>query len=1111
MKQHLLWLLLVVGIVFQAEAQVTTSSMTGLVQDESNTSVAGATVRVTHAPSGTNYSTLTNAAGRYNIANMRVGGPYVVEVSYVGKAPVTYENIYLQLGAPHVLNVVFVDGATLIDEVYVTARSASDVNKTGASTNVGTAQLENLPQVSRSLTEFMRLTPQASGNSFAGRDGRYNNLQIDGANFNNGFGLSSNVLPGGNSQPISLDAIQELQVNIAPFDVTQSGFTGAGINAVTRSGTNQFEGSVYGYFTSDYLTGRKIKDNDPLAPENGTKSTYGFRVGGPIIKDKLFFFVNAERERATGANASGANLWRASTDGIANPAQNIARPIRTDLESVQSHLRNVWGYDPGRYEGYADDVTQGATKFLVRLDYNINDAHKLSVRYNQVVGKNDAIANGNSGPNPRSSFQRVSENSITFENGNYGFENIVRSVSAELNSNFSSQLSNQFLATYSRIQDKRSTPSDHLFPYVDIWDGGRGTGNNNYMSFGTELFSYNNDVVNDNYSFINNLTYILGKHTFTGGAAFEIQQFGNSYTRMGTSYYRYASVEDFLTTGTPGEIAPINFGLTYPYEGQDTYARVNFGLASLYVQDRYSVNDRLSLTLGLRAELPLYLNKLTANPAIDELELLGVDGQPRHYSSSTWPKSRVILSPRFGFNYDVLGDRSFIVRGGTGIFSGRVPFVWLTNMPTQAGVLQNTIELPAATVAPWIGNVTFQPQDPYYYVKNPPAGGENVFISSPSGGAPGTIALVDDNFKMPTVWRSSVGIDYKIPNTPVTLVADGLYTRDVNSIFQWNANHLASAHRMDNGTREYFQPGQQTVYNTNTGGVYVLSNTDTKGYSYSATIGATVSRFHNLSGSVYYTYSAAKEVSPNPGSSAGSVWTGQTINNPNDQFLHISSYAIPHRVVASVNYSFQNSSIGLYYSGSNDGRFSFINSADINRDGVVGDLIYFPSNTSDIPFVPFSVTLDGQAYNFSVADQVAAFDTFAGANGLEEYRGDYLPRNGFLFPWHNRFDLRWTQDLFHNVGGEGSKFQFTADLINVGNFLNKNWGISRAFDNNMNQLLTRMSQPDADGNYTVRMNHVIKVNEDTGVREAILSDTPFRDATGFGTTWSMQLGLRYTF
>src|SRR5690606_35445731 len=359
MKKSLLFFALVLASYGTIQAQVTTSSMQGVVTQSTGHATIGATVKATHVPSGTVYSGSANVAGRFNLANMRVGGPYRVEVTYIGQNPVVYEDIYLQLGQPFVLNPTFEENATALDEVMVTGTQRQNVNKTGAATNIGLKQIQELPQTERSMTEFMRLTPQANGNSFAGRDARFNNLQIDGANFNNGFGLSNSPLPGGNSQPISLDAIEQITINIAPFDVTQSGFTGAGINAVTKSGTNNIEGSADYFLQNQNLQGRKVEDVT-LEKIAATKKNFGFTLGGPIVKDKLFLFVNAEREEATGANASGANLWKASENGVADPNNNIARPRRSDLDAVKNHLINQWGYDPGRYEGYANEAEEGS-------------------------------------------------------------------------------------------------------------------------------------------------------------------------------------------------------------------------------------------------------------------------------------------------------------------------------------------------------------------------------------------------------------------------------------------------------------------------------------------------------------------------------------------------------------------------------------------------------------------------------------------------------------------------------------------------------------------------------------------------------------------------------
>ncbi len=1082
-------------------AQVTTSNMSGVITTVDGQKTTGATIKATHVPSGTVYSATANSAGVFNLSNMRVGGPYRVEVSYGSEKPMIYDDLYLELGQPFALNPVFGEKTENIAEVVITGAGGRNMNKTGAATNIGQKLIQDLPQSSRSITDFTRLTPQANGNSFAGRDARYNNLQIDGANFNNGFGLSSNPLPGGNSQPISLDAIQEISVNIAPFDVTQSGFTGAGINAITKSGTNKFHGSLYGYYNGKELSGWKINGED-IQKVSGAKMTNGFTVGGPIIQNKLFFFVSGEREVSTGANASGANLWRASQNGVADAANNISRVKESDLIAVQSHLINRWGYNPGRYQGYANEAEQTGDKFLARLDWNINDKHKFAVRYNMLKGNSMQVANANSGPNPRSSWGRVSDKAMTFENGNFAFENNVQSLTAELNSTFNSSLSNKLLFTYSKIQDTRKSPSDQLFPFVDIWDGSATGGN--YISFGTELFTYLNDVINDNFSFTNNLTYTVGKNNFTAGIAYEIQKFGNSYTRMGTSYYRYASVEDFLKTGTANEVAPINFGLTYPYANQDTYSRVNFGLASAYLQDRITLNDKFNFTIGLRAELPTYLNDLTANPSIDALNLLDKDGNARNYASGEWPKSKISLSPRLGFNYDVLGDRSLTLRGGTGIFTGRVPFVWLTNMPTNAGVLQNTVELDYAGVAPWIGNIRFHPEDKYYYVNNVPVGGESTFINTPKDGAPSSFALVDKDFKMPSVWRSSFGADYKIPNSVFTLTTDILYTRDVNSVFQYGANRKESTARMTNQDRVFYPNAASYTYNNKIGAnnATVLTNSDTKGTAFSATVGANMRTWKGLSGSVFYTFSEAKEISANAGSSASSAWTASpTVDSPNQQDLSISNFSVPHRIVANISYNIKNTTIGVYYSGANQGRFSYYYSNDVNGDGIANDLMYIPKAGEAVNFAPIT---SGSGANmttlFTAAQQSAAFDQFIANNGLEEYRGQILPRNEFLLPWSNRFDVRIAQNIFTNMVQKGDKVAITLDVLNFGNLLNSDWGIQ---DNTVSSygaaVLGRSGSVSADPSFTMLRDGANLVKGAT------------RPASNRFTTWSAMLGFKYSF
>ena len=1093
--------------------QVTTSSVNGSVSDVNGEALIGATVKATHQPSGTVYGTATNVEGRFNIQSMRVGGPYLIEVTYIGYEPQIYSDINLQLGRPYSLSAVLSESASQLEEVVITSGQSADFNsqKTGAATNVSSEQINSLPTISRSLTDFTRLTPQANGNGFAGRDGRFNNVQIDGANFNNGFGLNTNPLPGGNSQPISLDAIEQVQVNIAPYDVLQSGFTGAGINAVTRSGSNEFTGSVYGFYRNQDFNGLKINDLELERGDATSSKTYGFRLGGPIIKNKLFFFVNAERVEEEGTNPFAVNLWRASENGVANPEQNIARTSRADLESVRNHLINQWGYDPGAYEGYANDNGRTSTNLLARIDWNINDRHKLAVRYNQVKGESGSLVNGTSGPNPRSTTApRVSDQSMAFEKTMYFTENIVRSVSAELNSTLSSRLSNQFLATYSRIQDTRTSPSE-IFPMVDIWDGSP-TGTN-YMSFGYELFTFGNDVLNDNYSFINNLTYLTGKHTITAGASYESQKFGNQYIRLGTSYYRYASVEDFLTTGGTNEVAPIMFGLTYPYQGQDPYAPIVLGTAGLYVQDKYSISDRLDITLGLRADIPIYLNDLTANTSIDNLELLDPDGSPRKYTTSSWPESRVMLSPRIGFNYSALQNGSLQIRGGTGFFTGRVPFVWLTNMPSNSGVIQNNVEPNGyGAVESWIGDIRFNP-DPYHWLNNTPASAEDVFITNPKAGVPNSFALVDDEFRMPKVWRTSIGADYMIPGTPLVAITDLIYTRDINAAYQFGANRAAATDFMayggaDENDERAFWPGgsNSTKYNdeVNANTAVVLTNTDKKGYSFSGTIGLSLPSRNGFFGSLFYTYTDAKEVSGNPGSNASSAWVGSpSVNGPNEQILYPSQYAVPHNVVGSLSYrlAYGNlaTTVSLFYNGSHQGRFSYIYQNDFNNDGINADLLYIPNNTENLNFT--DIVEDGTVV-FSADQQRRAFDAFIENDSyLKDRRGKYAERNGALMPWLNRFDLRLLQDVYLNIGKKRHTIQISADVMNVGNLLSSKWGLRDGL-NSAQGLLSSTGTGEAT---TFQMR---TVSEGDAV---VLPTSPFRSITTTETTWYAQLGLRYIF
>ncbi len=1086
MKTKILQLLIFVLFGFIANAQVTTSSMTGKVTDDAGEPLIGATVIATHTPSGTQYGTVTNENGIFAFSNMRPGGPYKVDFSYVGFKTSTFTEINLRLGESYNLATKLINEAVQLESLVIegTKSNILNSNRTGAATNVNEATISSLPTISRSINDFTRLTPQAqSGNGFGGRDGRYNNIQIDGANFNNNFGLSTTNLPGGGSQPISLDAIDQIQINMAPYDVRQSNFTGAGINAVTKSGTNSIEGSVYGYYRNQDFNGKYI-GKDTLPPfDKTTSQIFGARLGGAIIKNKLFYFLNFEKEDNT---RPGIN-YIPSADG--RTGSNVSRTTLADMITVQNYVKNNYNYDTGAPEGYASNFVTANYKALARIDYNFNSKNKLTFRYNQVIATDDQVVNGTSAPNPRSSSNRISANSYAFENANYGFENSVRSFTAELNSQLSNNLSNQFLTTYTRIQDKRTSKSEP-FPFIDIKKDG-----DSYMSLGYELFSWKNDVINNVMTFTDNVTLNFGKHNIVGGVTFDYLKFGNSFQRYGTSYYRFKSLNDFLTNA-----APEAFAITYSVlpDKRDPYAELAFGLGGIYIQDEFRVNDNFKLTGGLRIDLPLYLNSLETNPAVNALKFLDVNGKDTiKLDVANWPTSSPLFSPRIGFNYDVKGDRSFQVRGGTGIFTGRIPFVWFTNMPTNSGMLQNTVEvIKEADLA----NLKFN-QDPKHYLSN-----TTLFPETAGKVAPGSIAAIDKDFKLPQVWRTNLAIDYKLPfNTVLTL--EGLYTKDINAVYQFNANQKAPIGNMKayNGKddRPFFgATNNDRRVNSAMSEAIVLSNTD-KGSSYSLSISLTKELANNFSGALAYTFTNSSDITGNPGSQASSAWSNNpSINGQNNLDLSYSEFAVPHRIVGSLSYKIEylkvlGTTLSLYYEGSHTGRFSYRYTADFNRDGINADLIYIPESANDISFTDIK---SGNNVLFTAQQQSEAFFKYIDQDSyLSQNKGKYAERNGALFPWRNRFDLKVLQDLFTKIGGKNRTLQFSLDILNVGNLINPNWGIIKTL-NYSNAAILKPTVA-SDGSATFQMNTV---------NNKLVTET-FKNVLSTSTTYGMQIGLRFIF
>ncbi|HNQ83542.1 MAG TPA: TonB-dependent receptor [Bacteroidales bacterium] len=1086
-KRLLLMIVIMISSIGVMYSQVTTSGINGKIYGSNYITLPGATVILVHTPTGTQYSTITDDKGIFRIPNMQSGGPYEMKISYVGYKTLQKSDITLALGQTLTFNESLTEAAVGLTEVEVIEKRDAliDGNRTGSSTNVNSNQITTLPSINRSITDYTKLSPQANGNSFAGRDGRMNNITIDGANFNNNFGLSSKALPGGDAQPISLDAIEQISINIAPFDIRQSNFTGANVNAVTKSGTNKWSGTAYTYIRGKNFYGKKIEDKEiELTDQNNLN--YGLSVGGPIIKNKLFVFANFERETSDFPGI----LWNPSDpdNGVnADPDNYISRTTVADLSTMKEYLMTTYGYDAGTYQDFGNFQTKNY-KILGKIDWNINKNHRFSIRYNYVKSTNDQQVNATSSPGTRSAFGRIGEMSMSFNNANYGFLNTVGSLSAELNSTWSKS-ANKFLFTYTQIRDTRSSESD-IFPFVDIYKDG-----NPYMSFGYELFSLDNDVKNNVLTFTDNFNYYLGQHTLTVGASFDKLFFGNSYKRYGTSYYRFASPEDFYNGA-----APTTFGITYPYaQAGDGYAELNFGYASVYGQDEWQVLDNLKITGGIRLELPIYFNELLPNEAITELTFKDLDGNDLILDAGLWPDPKMTVSPRLSFNWDAKNDKSLQVRGGTGIFTGRLPFVWFTNQPTNSGTLQNTVEI---TNADDLAGLTFN-ADPFYHLTN-----TDLFPSAPTK-APGSIAVVDKNFKMPQVWRTDLALDVKLPWNLIGTF-EAIYSKAINDVIQYNANQaIADSMFFGADDRERFM---NRKINSTVSNAMVLTNTK-EGYSYSLTAQLAREFENGFYGFLAYTYSATKDLTSNPGSAAASAWASNpTYTNQNAPTLSYSQFSVPHRVVGCVSYGIEyakhlKTTVSLFYQGSSQGRLDYIYSNDMNGDGNSADLMYIPKDESEIIFADIT-NGDGEVIA-TAAEQGAAFWQYVDQDKyLSDHKGEYAERYGVVMPWVGRFDVKILQDVFTKIGKTKHTLQFSLDFLNIGNLINSDWGIYRKQTlGNYDITLLKYKSSNSEGVPTYQLNYT-KTDSDG---KPVFPTSTYSPVLGTTSTWGMQIGIRYIF
>jgi outer membrane receptor protein involved in Fe transport len=1098
---------------------VTTSSMKGVITDQNGEGLPGATVLAVHVPSGTQYGTATQADGSFNIPSMRVGGPYKITVTFVGFKDQSKENIYLTLGTGANVNFSLSSTDVELTEVQVTSQR-NDVfssDRTGAATNLSRETINSLPTLSRSINDFTRLTPQASGRSFAGQDNRFNNITVDGSVFNNSFGLQGQPGDRTGVTPISLDAIEEVQVNLAPYDVRQGGFTGAGVNAVTRSGTNEFSGSVFYNIQGKDLVGKKARGTD-VPVTNFANTQVGFRIGGPILKNKLFFFVNGEFERRSEPATSFLAQRPGQTTG-----GNITRVLASDLDQFSAFLRTNFNYETGPYEGYNNDTR--SDKILVKFDYNISRNHKFSIRYNFLNSSADILASNSNSlgfGNRRTNLQ-----ALNFRNTNYIQNEDIHSVIGELNSTFGNgKFSNNLIAGYTFQGEDRGSLGT-FFPLIEIQSGGQ-----TYISAGFEPFTPFNQLSYKTYQLQDNFTYYGKKHTITAGFNIERFSFRNVFFPGSQGVYVFNSLQNFYDAANAYvadptlAVSPVSirrFQLRYSAlpGGAEPVQPTKVWYTGFYLQDQITVNSRLNVTAGVRIDIPFFDKTGFRNAEVEKYAFRDENGSPYSIRTDKLPDARILWSPRIGFNWDVFGNKTTQVRGGTGIFTGRPPFVWISNQIGNNGVLTGFIEQDNTTAFPFRPN-PFSPLSQGGFVPNT--------ATLPTQFE---LAATDPNFKFPQIWRTNIAVDQKLPWGLVGTL-EFIYNKNVNAVYYIDANrelaasnsffagadnrprfpgiglsgaNLNTAVRIVDGVTNVVTPS----YPINLANAVVLRNTN-KGYTYSFTAQVEKQFSEGWFAKVAYNFGVAKDLL-SAGSIAAGSWTGiRSINGNNRPDLAFSDNDQRHRIIGAVSYrkeyaKFMASQISLFTEARNQGRFTYTYNLDMNGDGVNGnDLLYIPRSTTDanqIVFLPIAAS--GANPAISVEDQQAAFEKYIAQDKyLSSRRGQYTERNGAILPWVATLDLAFQQEFFIKAGEKRNTLQVRLDIFNFTNMLNNDWGVFRSVINTSPLVAT--NSVDASGRPQFRM-ATTTINN---VR-VLLPASTYRFNNNISDTWRMQIGIRYIF
>ncbi len=1091
---HAAGALLALVAVAPVSAQVTTSAMRGSVLDSAGTALEGAQIEAIHEPSGTRYGAITRSDGRFIIPGMRVGGPYTVSATRIGYAKKSQEGIFLTLGITADVPFVMSQATITLSGVQVTAEAGAFAStRTGAATSVQREQLEQLPTISRRIDDFTRLTPQANGSSFAGADNRLNNITVDGAVFNNGFGLGGQPGDRTGVSPISLDAIDQIQVNIAPFDVRQGNFVGAGVNTVTKSGTNNWQGSFY------YLGRNEGFVGDSAGPRTVNPGTFNYgllggTLGGPIIKDKLFFFASVEDDNI----AEPGTIWRAN-EGGEEPGGSVTRVLRSDLDQLSSFLQTNFGYATGPYQGY--DFGTPSQRYNARLDFNVNDKNKLSLRYTQLNSSSDVLASNSSSLGFGT--RRTNVNGLNFANSNYAILENIRSLVGEYNSQIGTNMSNQFIAGYTTNDESRGVPGEN-FPMVDILDA-----NTVYTTFGREPFSPANQLRYNTLQFQNNFSIYTNKHDFTFGGSFERFKSENVFFPGSQSAYVYNSLDDFYTDANdflanPNRTtSPVNlrrFQVRWSnIPGQDEPVQpLEVNYFGLYAQDEFRATDNLRLTFGVRVDVPSFAETGFANSAANALTFRDETGANVQYRTEQLPDANLLWSPRVGFNWDVTGDARTKIRGGSGIFTGRPAFVWISNQIGGNGVLTGFERLDGSSNNP-LTNRPFNPNPDHYKpatVSGDPAESYE-------------LALTDNNFRFPQVWRSNLAVDRRLP-WGLTGTAEFIYGQDVNGIYYINANLSNPAGNFSGAdTRPFFadecpQSGNQPRIHCNIDNAIVLKNQNV-GTSWNAAFSLEKAFRGGLFIRSAYSYGEARNTI-DPGSIAFGSWNNNNhAGDPNNPGLGFSGNTMGHRFFTAATYrkdlfGFGATGVSLFMQGQTQGNFSYIVGGDLNGDGgTSNDLMYIPRDPSEMLFQEFTAA----GRTFTVAEQTAAFEAYINQDDyLSKNRGRIAERGGAFIPMLWRSDLAITQDFTRNVAGKANTVQFRLDILNVGNLLNNDWGVARQI---------RSTAPVVPaGRVNNQPRYRLRNIGNTLLGEGEQAST-YTTSANVVDVWRMQAGVRYSF